>query len=107
LHSSNPAVRIASGRGLLGRLQGRLDAGARRSLDRSQRRFRVLAGKLDGLSPLAVLGRGYSLTRTEAGQIVRRAGQVAAGDTVDVLLHEGRLGCRVAEVRESDDRPQV
>jgi exodeoxyribonuclease VII large subunit len=107
LHSSNPAVRIASGRGLLGRLQGRLDAGARRSLDRSQRRFRVLAGKLDGLSPLAVLSRGYSVTRKPSGEIVRSASQVTPQEPVQVLLHEGTLDCMVVEAKERDERPQV
>ncbi len=107
LHSSSPAVRISSGRGLLGRLQGRLGAAARRSLDRSQHHFRVAAGKLDGLSPLAVLGRGYSVTRKPSGEIVRRAGQVARGDAVSVLLHQGTLECAVVEAKERDDRPQV
>ncbi|PYM08023.1 MAG: exodeoxyribonuclease VII large subunit [Candidatus Rokuibacteriota bacterium] len=107
LHSGNPAVRISSGRGWLGQLQGRLDAGARRSLDRSVHGFRVAAGKLDGLSPLAVLGRGYSLTRTASGEIVRSADQVAPRDPVSVLLHEGTLECTVEETRERDGRPQV
>jgi exodeoxyribonuclease VII large subunit len=107
LHSSTPAVRISTGRGLLAQFRGGLGAAVRRSLDRSQQRVRVAAGKLDGLSPLAVLGRGYSLTRTAAGEIVRRARQVAPGDPVRVLLHEGRLDCTVVETKEKDDRPQV
>jgi len=107
LHSSTPAVRISSGRGRLAQARGGLGAAVRRSLDRSQQRARVAAGKLDGLSPLAVLGRGYSLTRTAAGEIVRRARQVAPGDPVRVRLHEGRLDCTVVEAKEEDDRSQV
>jgi exodeoxyribonuclease VII large subunit len=107
LHSSTPAVRISSGRGRLGQLWSRLGAGTRRSLDRSQQRFRVAAGQLDGLSPLAVLGRGYSLTQTPAGVIVRRAGQVAPGEPVRVLLYQGRLDCLVVESREQNGRSQV
>ena len=41
------------------------------------------------------------------GRIVRTAGQVAPGDPVSVLLHEGQLDCRVECTREHDDRPQV
>src|SRR5438876_998700 len=107
LHSSTPAVRISSGRGRLAQARGGLGAAVRRSIDRSQQRARVAAGKLDGLSPLAVLGRGYSLTRTAAGEIVRRARQVAPGDPVRVRLHEGRLDCTVVEAKEEDDRSQV
>jgi exodeoxyribonuclease VII large subunit len=78
-----------------------------RTLDRARHRLGADAGRLDSLSPLAVLGRGYSLTRTPDGRIVRAAREVAAGDTVRVLLHEGSLDCRVDATREHDDRPQV
>jgi exodeoxyribonuclease VII large subunit len=66
-----------------------------------------VAGRLDSLSPLAVLGRGYSLTLTTSGQIVRSVRQVAVGDEVDVMLHEGSLATRVIARKERDDRPQV
>ena len=42
-----------------------------------------------------------------AGVIVRRASDVAPGDDVEVLLHEGRLDCRVTATKEHDGRPQV
>jgi exodeoxyribonuclease VII large subunit len=64
-------------------------------------------GRLDSLSPLAVLGRGYSVTRRSDGSIVRRAREVASGEDVHVLVQEGTLDCRVTEARERDDRPQV
>ena len=66
-----------------------------------------IVGRLESLSPLAVLGRGYSLTRTPEGAVVRRAGDVRPGSRVDVLLSEGVLDCRVESTRERDDRPQV
>jgi exodeoxyribonuclease VII large subunit len=64
-------------------------------------------GRLDSLSPLAVLARGYSLTRTPDGTVVRSARQVRVGDDVSVLLHEGSLDCRVTATKEHDERPQV
>ena len=63
----------------------------------------MAAGRLDSLSPLAVLGRGYSLTRMPDGTIVRRASQVTPGDAVEVLLNEGRLDCRVTATRDNSD----
>jgi exodeoxyribonuclease VII large subunit len=107
LRAASPFVRLGTQRRMLTHLEGRLGAGVHRSLDHSRHRLRVAAGRLDGLSPLAVLRRGYSLTRRPAGEIVQRASQVAPGDTVDVLLHEGSLECRVLDTREHDDRPQV
>jgi exodeoxyribonuclease VII large subunit len=88
-------------------LSGRLDRALARGLDRRRHRVVGVVGRLDSLSPLAVLGRGYSLTRTADGRIVRTWRDVSAGDGVNVLLHEGSLDCRVDATRERDDRPQV
>jgi exodeoxyribonuclease VII large subunit len=107
LRALSPVARTLNGRRALIDLQGRLQRGAYRALDRSRHRLGADAGRLDSLSPLAVLGRGYSLTRTPAGRIVRTWRDVAAGDAVRVLLHEGSLDCRVDATREHDDRPQV
>ena len=70
-------------------------------------RLGLAAGRLNSLSPLGVLGRGYSLTRRPSGEIVRSARQLAVGDDVRVLLHEGTIDCRVEATRERDDRPEV
>src|SRR5437879_610114 len=107
LRSTSPVARVATGRHRLERLDARLAAAVARSCDQSRGRLRALVAKLDSLSPLAVLGRGYSLTRTAAGAIVRSARAVRAGDDVRVLLHEGSLDGRVARTRDEDDRPQV
>lgn len=61
-----------------------------------------LIERLDSLSPLAVLGRGYSLTRGPAGEVVRETAQVSLGDRVSVSLARGELGCRVEEIREEE-----
>jgi exodeoxyribonuclease VII large subunit len=50
------------------------------------------AGKLEALSPLAVLGRGYALVWDAAGRrLVRTADEVEVGDALEVRLHGGRL----------------
>jgi len=64
-------------------------------------------GRLESLSPLAVLSRGYSVTRLPSGALVRSAAQARAGDLLEILLHQGALGARVTEVRERDERHQV
>jgi exodeoxyribonuclease VII large subunit len=107
LRSLNPVARTLNGRRALIDLRGRLERGVYRNLDRARHRLGAEAGRLDSLSPLAVLGRGYSLTRTADGRIVRTWRDVRAGVSVNVLLHEGSLDCRVDATRERDDRPQV
>lgn len=77
----------------------RLDRAAKLRLAALTARMEAVAGKLQSLSPLNVLARGYSLTRTEADRrVVREAGQVGAGDRVETLLASGRIVSRVEEV---------
>ncbi len=98
LERANPRRRLAETRGRLVALEGRLDAEAARRHARADGRFRALAARLDSLSPLAVLGRGYAVcwdaTRT---RVIRRAGDVTPGDRVRVTLEEGEIGCEVKE----------
>jgi exodeoxyribonuclease VII large subunit len=107
LAAASPFARVAGGRHRLERIRARLgDAMARRFVQ-ARHRFVAATGRLDSLSPLAVLGRGYSLTRTPDGAVVRSARELHAGDPVRVLLHRGSLDCRVERTREDDERPQV
>jgi exodeoxyribonuclease VII large subunit len=72
----------------------------RRRLHRSETRFKSAVGRLEGLSPLAVLGRGYAVAWDESRTtILRDAGKVAAGDVVHVTLEKGELRCTVEESR--------
>ena len=107
LRGQSPFARLAGDRHRLERVDARLGGEITRALVRWQHRLAAVTGRLDSLSPLAVLGRGYSLTRTPAGDVVRDAARVAPGDAVDVLLARGRLECRVERTKEQDDRPQV
>jgi exodeoxyribonuclease VII large subunit len=107
LRALSPVARTVNGRRALTDLHGRLGRGMHRLLDRARHGLGGVAGRLDSLSPLAVLGRGYSLTRTPEGRIVRSWREIGAGDVVRVLLYEGSLDCRVDATREHDDRPQV
>jgi len=107
LRSLNPVARIANGTALLSQLRGRLGAAAGHHVKASRHRFDAAVGRLDSLSPLAVLGRGYSLTRLSSGVIVRRAAQARPGDAIEILLHQGALDARVERLKERDDRPQI
>jgi exodeoxyribonuclease VII large subunit len=73
-------------------------ARAARNLTRTVRsRLDALAARLDSLSPLAVLGRGYSLTTLDDGTLVRTAGQVKPGDRLMTRFGTGRAASRVEE----------
>lgn len=98
--------KIAKAGAVLTGFRGRLDAAELSARTRAQRRLSSIAAKLEALSPLSVLGRGYSLTWTAQGKLLRRAADVGVGDTVRIELHEGRLDCRVEATREDSDEPR-
>lgn len=59
-------------------------------------------GRMDSLSPLAVLSRGYSIARRlPTFEVVREAKQVARGERLKLKLYRGELVCQVDEVEES------
>lgn len=55
----------------------------------------MLLGKLDALSPLKVLSRGYSLASTKDGALLTSQKQVNAGDEISVRLNDGSIICEV------------
>ncbi len=85
----------------LHRLHGSLDAGMARSLEQTTARFLGLAGRLNALSPLAVLERGYSITFDAQGKILKEAAAVKPGELVHTKLHRGRLTSRVENTNTS------
>jgi exodeoxyribonuclease VII large subunit len=108
LSSQHPLARISHGAAVLAQLRGRLATSATHRAQDSRHRLGAAVGRLQSLSPLAVLGRGYSLTRlVPSGDVVRSATQARLGDAIEVLLAEGVLGAQVTDVKERDDRHQV
>jgi exodeoxyribonuclease VII large subunit len=77
-------------------LGNRLQRAVRQQLERMHQRLEAEAGRLDGLSPLNVLARGYSLTRKEVDQVVVRSPeQVRPGDRLVTHLQRGCIISRV------------
>jgi len=107
LSSLHPLARISQGVAVLTQLRSRLVAAGGVRVKASRHRFETSVGRLQSLSPLAVLGRGYSLTRLPSGAVVRSAADTAAGDAIEILLHEGALDARVEHVRKRDERHEV
>jgi len=75
---------------------GRLSGASARSRHRADSRLRASAARLEALSPLAVLGRGYAVCwNADRTAVIRDAAQAAAGDRVRVTLGRGELDCHV------------
>jgi exodeoxyribonuclease VII large subunit len=66
--------------------------------------FRATAGKLNALSPLAVLERGYSITRVLPGHVVvKDVAQVEVGQQVEVTVSRGEMVCRVERKQKNGE----
>jgi exodeoxyribonuclease VII large subunit len=92
-----PLDRVREGERRLDDWTERLTRAARQRVQQTQQRVAAMAARLETLSPLNVLGRGYSLTRNEAGQLLRDAAQVRPGDLLVTHLSRGRIVSRVEE----------
>jgi exodeoxyribonuclease VII large subunit len=73
--------------------------GIRLISDKEQELARA-AGVLEAVSPLSTLARGYSVARKVSGRraLISAADQVQAGESIEVLLHQGRLECEVTRI---------
>ncbi len=75
-------------------LAGRLPEALKRLVERAGLRLAATAGRLDAISPLKVLARGYAIAESR-GKVLTKASQVRRGDPVRVRLSEGEISCEV------------
>jgi exodeoxyribonuclease VII large subunit len=85
----------------LDELQLRLRGPIERRLERARAQCEQLAGKLESLSPLGVLRRGYSLTLAE-GRIVKDAELLSPGQMLETRLAQGKVFSRLERVEKSE-----
>ena len=63
--------------------------------DAMERELALSASRLNDLSPLAILGRGYAIARDDEGRVVKETSQVASGDELQVVVSDGTIACTV------------
>ena len=81
----------------------RLSSASQRLMQAKREQFVRLTAKLDAMSPLKVLSRGYSVVRTEDGSVLRRAADARLGDRIQIDLMQGTLLAEVSQVLEAED----
>jgi exodeoxyribonuclease VII large subunit len=80
--------------------EGRLGHAVTRRRHRADMQLRACAGRLDTLSPLAVLGRGYAVCwNADRTAVIRDAATTTVGERVTVTLAKGELDCEVRETK--------
>lgn len=84
-----------------------LEAACRNTMERrlsdSKRDLQAFAQRLNALSPLATLARGYSISRKMSGEVLTSTQQVSVADKVEVQLAHGHLACRVEGLRDTEN----
>ena len=81
-------------------LKNRLVAAQNQNITRAKQRYIAQISKLEAMSPLKVLTRGYSMVQTERGEVVRSVSQVALGERIQVKLSDGTLSATVMKKEE-------
>ena len=91
----HPAERLRRSQQSLTQLRTRLAFALGHRVHRSAAQLERLQASLAGLDPTAVLGRGYSITRNAAGEVLRDAAQAREGERVFTTLARGSLASKV------------
>jgi exodeoxyribonuclease VII large subunit len=78
-------------------------AAIEQTLEDGTQRLGLAAASLDALSPLAVLQRGYAIAQRPDGRLLRDAGSLSIGDSVQVRLAKGKLTAEVTDVEQLNE----
>ncbi len=96
-----PELLLQDRQQLLDETNEKLEKAIQLILAQKKQEFAARAEKLNALSPLHVLGRGYALCQKENGQVVRSASDTAVGERVQIVLEKG---CLTASVLDREER---
>lgn len=106
--SQSPALRSPTGyleqreQGLV-LLKNRMVSVQNQNIDRKNARYVAAISKLDAMSPLKVLTRGYSMAQTEQGKVLRSVRQVEIGERIYISLSDGSLRATVMQKEETSN----
>jgi exodeoxyribonuclease VII large subunit len=98
---TDPTAHIDNRRIELDHVRDRLVAAEERNLAHYKQRFVGLAASLDAMSPLRVLCRGYAIAQNADGSTIKSAKAVNVGDSVSIVLNDGKADCVVHSVTEN------
>jgi len=101
LHRAHPHRRIAEQRHALAAMRHRLEAALHPALARRRHAIEAACGKLEALSPVRVLERGFSLTQRADGRIVTSAADVQPGERISVRVRDGGIDATVDDTRKT------
>lgn len=82
-------------------LKNKLISIQNQQINSAKARYIAMTSKLDAMSPLKVLTRGYAMAQREDGTVLRSVSQVETGDSITISVSDGRLCASVTEIKEN------
>lgn len=104
LHKAIPNA-ITRDKAWVDQAAGRLDLKGRSLLVPFDTAISIKASRLQDLSPLEILGRGYSFVQDTDGKIIKSVHGVSVGDAIDVRVADGFLQCHIEEILQQEKTP--
>ena len=101
-HLASPDAWIRARRESVALLTSRLRTAMKQNTAQQKTRMAVLVGKLEGLSPLKALNRGFVYAADKTGKLLTDATQVQVGDTIFLTMKNGKVRCVVDEVSREE-----
>jgi exodeoxyribonuclease VII large subunit len=89
-------------RGRLARVVRHVAGASRRCAERARARLETAAARLNGVSPLATLARGYAVAQEPGGRALTSVARFNSGDPFELLLRDGRVGARAESVESGN-----
>ena len=97
----SPTGYLEQRRQSLSGLKTRLVSAQSQNISLKKHRYVALTSKLDAMSPLKVLTRGYAITQKDDGTMLRSVSQVASGDHIQIRLQDGALIACITDKKEN------
>lgn len=99
----NPILKINDKRLYVDHTCKMFENAAERVLNEKKRVLGINASRLDGLSPLGALSRGFSVVKGEDGKVVKSAKSARVGSEVSITVNDGIIDAEITKVHERDN----
>ncbi len=106
LATQQPQSRLHYAQQTLQQWRYRLQQAIQSQLNQGKQRFSTLTAQLEGVSPLATLARGFSVTTAANGNVVKETRQLHTGDRLTTRLNDGWVESEVTQITPEKKRPQ-
>lgn len=99
----NPSKTLTVHQERIKQLMSRLESLTQTKIDRRKLELAEKVGRLQAISPLATLERGYALATTDQHEVIRDSRQVKAGQSINIRLQKGSITSTVSDIQTETD----